>query len=444
MNVTVETLAACRRLVRIEVDAQAVDAALAEATKEIQKYVSLPGFRQGKAPRDLIAKRYEKDILDEAKRKLLNDSYKKAIAENKLEVIGMPDIEEIQFGRGKAFQFAATVDIAPEFQLPEYKGLPAKRETTTVTDADVDKAIDMLRSQQAKYEKAERAAETGDVAIVNFTGTVEGKPITELAPAAKGLGAHQGFWVRMEKGEFLPAFADQLMGAKAGEKRTVNVDFPAEFVTPELAGKKGVYEVEVTEVRAKVLPPLDEAFAKSYGAESLDKLREGVRKDLENELDFKKRRDVRSQVVQALLSQITCDLPESAVGHETRNVVYNIVSENQRRGISKETIESAKDQIYSSAAASARERVKANFVFHRIAEKENIKVTQEQMLTRIYTLASQYGMTPDKFAKELQKRDGVPEIAEQLLVEKVVDFLADNAKIEDVAPAAPAAPATPA
>ncbi len=199
---------------------------------------------------------------------------------------GYPDIEEIQFGRGQALQFAATVETAPDFQLPEYKGLPVKRETTSVADEDVDRALNLLRERQISFQTVDRPAASGDVAVVNYTGTCDGKPITDTAPTAKGLTEQKNFWINIEPGAFIPGFADQLTGAKAGDKRTVNVDFPADFVTPQLAGLKGVFEVEVVEVKEKVLPPLDEAFAKAYGAESVETLRAGVRTDLENELNY--------------------------------------------------------------------------------------------------------------------------------------------------------------
>ena len=250
--------------VEIEVPTE-VDAAFDAMLKDFQRQASLPGFRPGKAPKDMVAKKYEKDIADEVKKKLIPDAYRKAVDEQKLEVVGYPDIEEIQFGKGQALQFAATIETAPDFQLPEYKGLPVKRETTTVTDADVQKAVDMLRARQQDFKTVDRAAATRDIVVVNFKGTSEGKPITEFAPEAQGLNEQQGFWVNIEPGAFIPGFAEQLTGAKAGEKRTVNVDFPADFVTPQLAGKKAVYEVDVvTEVKEKVLPVVDEAFAKRF------------------------------------------------------------------------------------------------------------------------------------------------------------------------------------
>lgn len=432
MNVTIENLAPCKKLVRVEVDAQAVDAAFESMTKDFQKQANLPGFRPGKAPKEMVVRKYEKDIQDEVKRKLIGDSYREAIKEKKLDVLGYPDIEEIQFARGQALQFAATIETEPEFQLPEYKGLPVKRDAKSVTDDDVERALNLLREQQVKFEKVERELRAGDIAVVNYTGTCDGKPITDTAPTATGLTEKQNFWVEMQPDSFIPGFADQLTDAKAGDKRTVNVDFPADFVTKELAGKKGVYEVEIAEVKEKVLPALDDAFAKTYDSENLEKLRENVRRDLENELKYKQGKDTRAQIVRVLMGRVNFELPETAVAQETRNVVYDIVRENAKRGISRDVIEKEKEHIYSAAAQGAKERVKLSFLVQRIAEKEDIKVAQEEILQRVQTLAAMYQIAPDKFLKDLQKRNGLIEIYDSLAHEKVMEFLENNAQFETV------------
>lgn len=421
---------------RVEVELEKVQKALEDVTKEFQTQVKLPGFRPGKAPKDMVAKRFEADILDETKKKVITESYRVAVAEQKLTVVTQPDIEEIQFGKDQPTQFAATIETAPEFELPEYKGIPAKRENQTVTDADMERAINMLRDQQAKYPTVTRELANGDVAVVNYTGTSDGKPLTDIAPTARGLTEQKQFWVNVEPNSFIPGFATQLVGMKAGEKRTVNVDFPADFVTPQLAGKKGVYEVELVEVKERKLPEINDEFAKGYGAENMDKMREGVRADLQNELNTKQTRSIRTQVMQALMGKIQCDLPESLVLAETRSIVYSIVSENQRRGVAKEAIDKEKEQIFASANQTAKERVKASFVFQRIAEKEGVRVEQLEIANRLQAMAAQYKMSLDKLVKELQKGDGLQEVYMQLLSEKVVDLLVQNAKLEDVAPAA--------
>ena len=443
MNVTVENLAPCRKLVRVEVEAQKVDETFESVTKEFQKQTALPGFRPGKAPREMIVRKYEKDIEEEVKRKLISDSYQKAMAEQKLDVLGHPDIEEIQFNRGQPLQFAATIETAPEFVLPEYKNLPAKREARTVTDEDVERALNVLREQQTQFNKVERVVQTGDIAVINYTGACEGKPITEIAPTAKGLTEQKGFWVEVGSNSFIPGFGDQLLGATAGDKRTITVDFPNDFVTTQLAGKKGIYEVEIVEVKEKALPALDETLAKSYCAADLAALRQGVRRDLENELTFKHSKDIRGQLVRALLDRVNFELPETAVSQETRNVVYDIVQENQKRGVKRDVIEKQKEQIFSAATHSAKERLKVAFLMQKIAEKENIKVSQEEIAHRINHLAALYQIPEEKFAKDLQKRNGLIQIYDQLMNEKVIDFLQQQAKIEEVPPAPLSQPEVP-
>jgi len=435
VNITVENLAPCKKLVRVELDATAVDTAFDAVTKDYQKQAALPGFRPGKAPRDMVVKKYGAEIKDEAKRKLIGDNYRAAIADKKISVVGYPDIEEIQFERGQSLIFAATVETAPEFQLPEYKGLPAKVEAKTVTDADVTKAVELLRGQHAKFELVERPVANGDVVVVNYAGTCDGKPITELAPTAKGLTEQKGFWIETEGTSFIPGFAAQLIGAKTGEQRTVNVDFPTDFVTRELQGKKGVYAVEVVEVREKLLPDVNDDLAKKFGAENLEKLQIGVRADLENELKYSTSKSIRQQVVQQLLEKLNFDLPESAVAQETRNVVYDLVRQNTQRGVARELIETQKDEIYAAAAGNAKERVRLSFIVGRIAEQEKIEVSQEDVFRRAQQLAMMYQTPLDTFIKDLQKRDGVGELYQQVQHEKVLELLEKNATITETAAA---------
>jgi len=441
VNITVENLAPCKKLVRVEVEAQEVDQTFDSITKDFQREAVLPGFRPGKAPREMVVRKYEKNIEDEVRRKLISDSYRKAVDEKKLDVLGQPDIEEIQFQRGQPLQFAATVETAPEFELPEYKGLAVKREASEVTEADVDAALEVLRQQQQHFHTLDRTAQPGDFVVVNYTATAEGKSLSDHTPNAKSLAERKNFWVELQPGSFLPGFSEQLSGGKAGEHRQIAVNFPSDFLIPELAGKKGIYEVDIVEVKEKHLPDLDQAFAKSLGAESPEQLRAGVRRDLENEKKLKQNRGIRNQLLRSLLDRVNFDLPESAVAQETRNVVYDIVQENAKRGIKREVIEQQKEQIYSAAAQGAKERVKVAFLLQRIAEKEDIKVSQEEIGRRITYLASLYGISPEKFAKDLQKRNGLIEIYDQVMNEKVIDFLQQNAKIEDVAPEAAAAAA---
>jgi trigger factor len=188
--------------------------------------------------------------------------------------------------------------------------------------------------------------------------------------------------------------------------------------------------VEVVQVKEKSLPELTDELAKSYGADSLEKLREGVRRDLQNELEYKQRRNLRNQIVRSLLDRVQFELPESVVLGETKNVIYDIVRENQERGVSKEVIDQQKDEIYNAASSSAKDRLRASFILSQIAEKEGIKVTEQEMSQRIMYLAQQNKIKPEKLVKQLRERNGLAEMHEQILTSKVLDFLQLHAKVD--------------
>jgi len=437
VNITVENLAPCRKLLRVEIESDAVDNTFKEVTTRFQREARLPGFRPGKAPREMVARTYAKEIEEEVKRKLISDNYRKAINEKKIAAVTYPDIEEIQFGRGQNLQFAATVETAPEFELPDYKGIPVKVQPAVVSEADLERAFQALREQQASYNDVVRPVQQGDYVVINYKGTTEGKPLTELAPTARGLTEQNNFWVRVDTDSFIPGFTEQLIGASAGEKRTITVEFPKDFIAPQLSGRQGVYEVEVVQVKERVLPEVTDAFAKSYGAENLEQLREGVRADLQRELDLKRRREIRNQIATQLLQKVQIELPESVVQNETRNVIHDIIRDNHERGISRDQIEKQKQEIFNVASNSAKDRLKAGFLLSRIGEKEQIKVTTEEIASRVAALAEQYKIPFQKMARQLEERGGVGEIQEQILIGKVFEFLEKQAAIEEAPATAP-------
>ena len=432
MNVTIESLAPCRKLLKVDVDAKAVEETFEKITTEFQRGVKLPGFRPGKVPKEIITKNFARDVESEVRRRIINESYKQALQEHKLHVVGAPDVKEGNFTRSQNFTFDITVETAPDFELPDYKGLPAKKEMRTVADADVERAMNVLRERMANYNDVERASKEGDIVVVNYAATSEGRPLTDFAPTARGLTHQENFWMEIKPGHFVPGFTEQLVGTSKGDKRTVNVTFPEDFVTPELSGKQATYEVEVVQVKEKVLPEQNDEFAKQWGAETFEKLKDGVRKDLESELTQKTRQGIRAQVLQALTQRVQCELPESLVQGETRNLIYNIVAENQNRGIAREKIEEKKDEIFGYASQSAKQKLKEAFLLGRIAEKEGIRVTKEELMRSILGIAQQREMKPEKLIKEMEKNNGIARLQEDILLSKVVDLLEQNAKIEEV------------
>ncbi|MCS7090781.1 MAG: trigger factor [Verrucomicrobiota bacterium] len=434
MNVSVENVAPCRKLVRVEVEPQKVDEVFEQVIHDFRKRAVLPGFRPGKAPRDVVERRFQKDIEEDVRRELLRDCLDHLIKDEHLRLLRTENIEVLQFGRGRSLQAVLTVETEPEFALPEYKGLRIKREIRSVTDDDVNRALDLLRRQRIQYNKVDRPAATGDIAVINYRATVEGRPLLEVAPEARSLAEANGFWVTVDSKSFLPGFGEQLLGARAGDRRTIHLLFPPDLPHPPLAGRPAAFEVEVLEIKEAVLPPLDDELARSFGAQNLEELRAGVRRDLENELKHKLERQVRVQLLRHLLDRVHFELPDSALERETRQAVYEIVRENTKRGVSRETIEKEKDIIYEAASRSARDRVKIGFILQRIAEKEGIGVTEEEISRRIVVLAALHQVPASQLARDLKERGALPEIYDEILRDKVLDFLQKHAQIEDVPP----------
>ena len=434
MEVSVTDLSPCKKQLRIEVDAETVDAKFDAVAKDFRRQAQLPGFRPGKAPLANVMRSYGDKIADEAKRALMADSYGQALKDKDLKPVIMPEIEELQFGHGKPFQYMATLEVSPSFDLPEYEGLEVEKERRSVTDDDVKKALAKLQDQRVEYKDVERPMAEDDFVVVNYKGTIDDKPITDTVKVARGLSEQSNAWLHLKRNPLVPGLVEALIGGNKGDKKTVPVKFPEEFIYEELVGKEGQFEVEIVDIKEQSLPELDDTFAKSFGAEGIDKLTEGVEADLKNELEYSEKQSIRNQCVQKLLEKVTCDLPETIVNQATRAVVHNIVQSNHNRGVSKDVIEENKDDIYSNAKSNAEVRVKANYILAQIAEKEEIKVTEQELSRQISAMAMQQKIKPQKMADQLKENGGIYEVQEEILNSKVIDLLEEKAKVTEVDP----------
>jgi len=340
----------------------------------------------------------------------------------------------LQFGHGKPFQYLATLEVAPAFEMPEYIGIEVEKERRSVNDADIAKALDTLREQRVSYADMDRPAVEDDFIVVNFTGTIDDKPITDLIKVARGLTEQKNFWLHKTQNPLIPGTVEALIGSSKGDKKTVTVTIPDDFVYEEIVGKEAKYEIEIVQVKEKSLPELDDKFAKGFGAENMDKLREGVESDLKNELEYSKKKSIRNQCVDKLLGAVNCDLPETIVNEATRAAVHNIVQQNHQRGVGKEIIEENKDKIYANAKTDAEVRVKANYILSKIAEKEGIKVTDQELSRQVAAMAAQQKIKPQKLAQQLKDNGTIYQVQEEIMNAKVIDLLEEKAKVTEIDP----------
>ncbi|HZR06131.1 MAG TPA: trigger factor [Candidatus Udaeobacter sp.] len=433
MKVEVEKQPGSVSTLQIELPPEEVSKEWDAIANSFARFAKIPGYRPGKAPRAVIDKRFRKEIQDELTKKLVSRSYHEAIEHEQLRVASLANIEDVQLGEDKSMRFRATVVTVPEFELPEYKNIPVQLPETNVSESEVDAALERLRDQSADFiDVPERGLEMGDFAVIDFEGTSDGKPISEIAPqASKNLHGGKKFWLHLAPDNFLPRFCEQMVGQKLSQMRTVTVDFAADFPIKELAGKQANYNVTVREIKQKVLPAVDDAFAtKLIPGKMLADLRKIIEHDLAHEKEHERDRAKEGQVVKYLHERIQFELPPSLLKSETRRVLADLVQRNRERGITDEMLKEKEKELIESAAGLAAHRLKTNFILHRIAESENIKVSRDDINARLREEAARYNVPVEKMRKELQEHDGLDAFAEQILLGKTLDFLKANVSVE--------------
>jgi trigger factor len=433
MKVEVEHQPQSMATLRIELPPEQVSKEWDAIANNYARYARIPGYRPGKAPRRVIEAKFRKEIQDELTKKLVSKSYHDAIAEKQLRVVSLTNVEDVEFAQDRSMKFRATVVTAPEFELPEYKNIPVQLPETKVTEADIAAALERLRDQSADFVDApDRGLQMDDFAVIDFEGSVDATPISEVAPeASKNLHGGKKFWLRLAPNSFLPEFCEQLVGRRRGETLLIQVKFPDDFPVKELAGKKADYAVTVNEIKEKVLPALDDAFAeKVLPGKKLDELRHAMEHNLEHEKEHEIERAKENQIVQFLHERIRFDLPPSLLTHETRRALSELVQRNRARGVPDEMLKSKEKELVEGAGGLASHRLKTNFILHRIAEREKIEITREELEKSIREQAAHYNISVEKMRKQLEENDGLNGLAEQLLLGKTLDFLKANVTIE--------------
>jgi trigger factor len=433
MKVEVEKQPGSVSKLQIELPAEEVSREWDAIANSFARFAKIPGYRPGKAPRAVIDKRFRQEIQDELTKKLVSKSYHEAVEREQLRVASVTNIEDIQFGEDKSMRFKATVVTAPEFEVPDYKNIPVQLTPTKVSEGEVDGALERLRDQSADFvDVPERALQMGDFAVLDFEGSLDDKPISEIAAqASRNLQGGKKFWLHLAPENFLPKFCEQLIGLKAGETRLVIVNFPDDFQVKELAGKKADYAVTLREIKEKVLPPIDDALAaKLAPGKTLADLRQMIEHDLEHAKEHDAERAKEAQIVKYLHERIQFDLPPALLQNETRRALAELVQRNRERGVTDDMLKEKEKELIEAAAGMAAHRLKTNFILHRIAESEKVEVTKEDLDSRIKAEAARYDISPEKMRKELQQRNALDDVSEQLLLGKTLDFLKANVSIE--------------
>ncbi|MEM7674188.1 MAG: trigger factor [Verrucomicrobiota bacterium] len=432
MNTTLEPISPTRKRVIVSVPGSEIASEEKKLINNYARQAKVPGFRPGKAPANIIKARYKKEIADDLLGAVQRSAYQNAISENDLKVASVvetTDPTEISVGQDAELSF--TLDVYPEFTLVEYKGLEAKGGSTDVVESEIEAAIEEIRNQRAEYNVVERPAENGDFVRLAYTGKIDGQPISEISEN-KMYSEQTSTWEEAgsETAPGVPAVVEGIIGLSAGDKSTVDYAFPEDFADDALKGKAAVYDLEVFEVREKKLPELDATLLESMEVESIDELREKVSGNIKQQKIHQNGNEVRRQIQDHLISAHDFEVPASLIEVERDSMLVEFMQKQTQRGVSHEELNNRREDLISEAETAAVNRVKLQNILSEIAEKEGIKVEQNDIGSVIYQEAMARRTTPDALVKELQKnRELLNEFQRMALFNKVLEFLVAEAKI---------------
>jgi trigger factor len=422
----------------VEVPAEKVAEIREAVVKAFAKDARLPGFRPGKAPKGVVEKKYAKDIQSEVAQRVVNAGISEAQGKTELAILGVSNVELPDSKAGEAVSFTATLTMEPDFEIPDYEGLEIKVPFSREVEVNVDKGIDYLREQMSEFADVDpvRAAAMEDFIIVDYTGTLDGKPVDQVVPkAGKIISGNEEFWIRMTGEAFFPGFSSQMIGAEIGDQRTVTIKVPSDFPLTELADKELVYDVKLKAIKKQVLPEADDALAARLLGEgkTLEDLKNNTRERLEQGFEQRRHSFVVDAAMKQLVEKVECELPEGLLNREIRNVMTQIVRENMSRGITQEALTEKETEIKAAASKGAKDRLKSRFLLNRIAKKEKVGVSEQEVLWALAQVADQNGKGIEQVIKEVRKNDGFDEVREQIVHQKVMSLVASKANVTEEA-----------
>lgn len=430
MKVTLEKKEKNNVHLEVEVENDRVKKALERAFREVNQRVNVPGFRKGKAPRQLVERTVGVDyIKQEALEKLIPEALNEAVEEQSLEVIERPDVEIVSFEDGGSLVFKATVPVRPEVAFTgSYEDLTAQAPKVEIDPAAVDERIEQMRQQKATLETVERAIAEGDHAVIDFAGKLQG----EDEPFQGGTATN--FTAEVAEGRFIEGFVENLVGMKAGDEKDFDVTFPEAYHAPELAGKPATFHVKVHEVKARTLPELNDAFAASVGDfNTVADLRANIEKELGEEAEDNRELLIRQQLLDQVLEKADVELPESMVSREINFLMQQYAQMMQSRGMDVNQLFTAEKvgEWRESLRDEASKRIKTSLTLGTVAKAQGITITTEEVDAEIVEYAGMYRVDPDAVRQQLVQSGGWNTLADEVLSNKILDWLRDKANVTE-------------
>lgn len=424
MSLQVEKLEHNMAKLTVEVAAEDVEKALQAAYLKQRKQINIPGFRKGKVPRQMIEKMYGPEVFyDEAANNMISDAYAKAYDESELDIVSQPKIEVVQMEKGKPFIFTAEVATKPEVTLGDYKGLKVDKVSTRVTQKEVDEEIEKERERNARtIEVTDRAVQDKDEVTLDFEGFVDGV-------AFEG-GKGEDYPLTIGSGSFIPGFEEQLIGAEIDKEVEVNVTFPKEYHSEELAGKDATFKCTVHTIKAKELPELDDEFASEVSeCETMDAYRAEVKKNIKERKERTGKEKKENQAVDQAIENAQMDIPEAMIEFQVRQMADDFARRIQQQGLTVEQYFQftgmTAEKMMEEMRPQAEKSIKTRLVLEAIVKAENIEVSDERVEEELTKMAEAYQMEVEKL-KEFMGENEKKQIKEDLAVQEAITLLVNE------------------
>ncbi|WCN38518.1 trigger factor [Aneurinibacillus uraniidurans] len=428
MKATWEKLENNQGVLTVEVEESRVDKAIDQAFNKVVKKINVPGFRKGKVPRKIFEARFGiESLYQDALDIILPEVYSEAVQETGIDPVDRPEVDVEQMGKGQVLIFKATVTVKPEVKLGDYKGLAVEAKDFAVTDEAIAEELTAMQNRGAELVVLEddAAVASGDFAIIDFTGFVDGEEFEG--------GSAENYQLEIGSGTFIPGFEDQVIGLKKGEEKDVNVTFPEDYHAKDLAGEPVVFKVKVNEIKRKNLPELDDEFAKDVSEfDTLDELKADIKNKLEEKAKVDAENFKKESLIEQATANATIDIPEVMVEQEINHMVNDFAQRLQYQGMNLELYyqftgldeEKLRDQFREDA----QKRVRTSLVLEAISEAENVEVTEEDINAELDVMAEQYKRSADELRKIFAGRDGLASLNQDIRMRKTIDLLVANSK----------------
>ena len=411
----------------LTIEAKKFDEAIKKVYFESVKYITITGFRKGKAPMNIVEKYYGKEIFyEDAFNDLVPKEMQEALKENNLEAVSRPDIEVTQIGKGQDLILVATFQIKPEVKLGKYKGIEIPKIEYNVSDEDVMHELEHMQDHNARIITVEeRPVEKGDIAVIDFEGFLNGEPFDG--------GKAEGHELEIGSNSFIPGFEDQIIGMKEDEERDIKVTFPEDYFSNELAGKEATFKIKLHEIKKKELPKLDDEFAKDVSEfDTLKELKDDIKAKKEKQNKDKEKYETEEAIVKALCENVKVDIPSGMIETEVDRMVKDIENRLSYQGIKLDQylkmVQKTKEDLRKEYEPQAQEGIKSRLAIEAVIKAEKIEATDKEIEDKIKEMAKNYGKENDEeFLKNENVRNYIKEGIES---EKAIEFLIKNAKIK--------------